>query len=253
MMNKNRLQLTLLAAAWLLLATGSAEAATTAPGALADPTLASTPAVPPAYVSPARSLATMALSPPGRTLPPGVLIADDKGISVARDGAYFLNADKLRPGEVVTKRLTIKNENKGTPLRIALTAQPGEAKGRYNLLDRVKLDLAVDGKTLYSGRVRGDAPPDMTKAPLPLGTWGYGDSRELTIRLTVDEGIQKGYGKSEATFHWTFSAERDAPAAGGQAPKTGDDFSRGAFALGLALSASSCALVAARNRRGRAR
>ncbi|MDR1815888.1 MAG: hypothetical protein LBR00_04300 [Clostridiales Family XIII bacterium] len=210
----------LLAASWLLWATGGAEAA---------------------------------------ALPQGVVIADDKGLSVAHDGAYFLDAQKLRPGEVIVKTLTIRNENKDTPFRLSMLAKPGKSTGRYDLLDKVRLELVMDGKTLYAGRARGDEGADMTKNALALGTWQYGDKKDLTIRLTVGKDIAIGWEKSEATFSWEFIAVRDPAAATknpGQAkgadagaPKTGDAAALWSWAASSCLAFAGAVMVCLRWRR----
>jgi hypothetical protein len=116
----NRIVPALAAAAWLLLATGGVSAAIQPPAAGGG----------------------------DRALPPGVLIADVKGIAVPRTGAYAIDAQNLRPGEVVTKTLTIRNDDADTPFHLGLTAQPGKSTGRYDLLDKVRLELAMDGEVL---------------------------------------------------------------------------------------------------------
>jgi len=185
-----------------------------------------------------------------RELPAGILIADDRGIAAGKDGAFFLDAQHLRPGEVVTKKLTIKNDNRDTPFRLGLSVQPGEATGPSNLLDKVRMELVMDGKTLYEGRVRGTDGVDLTKHELPLGSWKYGDARDLTVRLTVDKDIRIGYQKSEATVGWTFKAVRDTQAAAA-GPKTGDGFLPWVWAFGALFSLMGLALAAARLWAGR--
>jgi len=152
-------------------------------------------------------------------LPAGLLIGDQDGIRVSVDGEYFINAEGLEPGDVITKRLVIMN-TEPYAYRLAMTAVPLEEVGPLRLLDEVHCTLRLDGRTLYSGRVRGDEGINMIINALNLGTYQSGQQRTLEITLTVNPGMEVYYwSSSEAFFKWNFYAVHDVETPG---PKTGE-------------------------------
>jgi LPXTG-motif cell wall-anchored protein len=154
------------------------------------------------------------------TLPPGLLIGDQDGIQVDSEGDYFINAVKLMPGQVITKKLTIKNVEKGAPsFKLTMTAQPLHSEGPIDLLDKVHLHLDLDGKQLYDGRVRGDQGVNMMENALDLGRYSAGDQRVMTITLTVDKDIQISTVISSSNIRWHFYAVKEQ---GADPPKTGE-------------------------------
>jgi hypothetical protein len=153
-------------------------------------------------------------------LPPGLLIGDQNGIQVNRDGDYFIKATGLMPGQVIIKELKIKNTEKdATPFKLSMTAEPLESAGPVNMLDKVQLKLELDGAKLYDGRVRGDEDVNMIENAINLGKYAAGDQKIMTITLTVDNDFQLSHEKSYSNIRWHFYAvkgERPDP------PKTGE-------------------------------
>jgi len=181
-----------------------------------------------------------------RNLPEGFVIGDQDGIHAKTDGTYCIQAEGLRPGEVVRKIVTIQNlELKSSspeweiPWHLSMLAQPGETTGPINLLDRVQLVMKLDGKTVYTGPCRGDGAPNMVANALSLGEYAPGEKRVLDITLTADADWEPGGGRSEALFQWHFYAYRDVDAV---PPKTGFAESYGPYAaIGGCLAL--CALL----------
>jgi hypothetical protein len=166
----------------------------------------------------------------GNNLPNSFLIGDEDGIQVGRDGVYYIDQRKINPGDVFTKSLTIRNleqidstpESK-LPFTLTMTAEPLEESGPVKLLDAVHLNLKLDGKTIYDGRVRGDEGTNMVQNALALGQYASGVTRVLDITLTVDPNMELyNNQKSAADFAWHFYATR-ADATGSKTPKTGVD------------------------------
>ena len=159
------------------------------------------------------------------SLPSGVLIGDQDGIRVDAQGNYYIDARGLNPGDVIHKTVTIQNlsQNDSTPegkvpYMITMTAEALLSQGPVDLLDKVQLVLKLDGRTIYTGRVRGNGAPNMVDRALDLGTYSVGDRRVLDITLTVDPDIKISEKKSEADFKWKFYAYR---AYNTDPPKTG--------------------------------
>ena len=158
-------------------------------------------------------------------LPHGLLIGDQDGIAVDEHGYYYIDARGLLPGEVVRKVLTVQNLEYDNPTPeskvayiITLAAEPLFSRGPVDLLDKVHMEIKLEGKIIYDGKVRGDGTPNMIETPLDLGTYAIGDRRVLDITLTVAPDMEIHEEKSEADFRWHFYAARiiDSPA-----PRTG--------------------------------
>ena len=159
------------------------------------------------------------------TLPSGILIGDESGISVDPHGYYYIDARDLKGGEIITKTITIQNlsQNDNTPegkilYTISVTTEPISSSGPQDLLDKTQLVLKLDGRVIYTGCVRGDGVPNMIETALELGTYKVGERSILDIILSVDDDLQLFEEKSEADFMWKFYAYR---ASESTSPKTG--------------------------------
>jgi len=170
-------------------------------------------------------MAVRATAASEKRLPEGFLIGDQDGINVDSHGYYYIDARGLMPGDVIRKTLTIQNlsQNDATPegkipYTLVMTAEPVYSRGPVDLLDKVHLNMCLDGTDVYDGRSRGDGTPDMTLVPLPLGVYAIGDRKTLEITLTVARDMRIHEEKSEADFRWHFYAYR---ALDSEPPNTG--------------------------------
>jgi len=180
-------------------------------------------------------------------LPSGFLIGDQDGIQVGVDGLYYIDADNLQPGDVITKKLTLQNQSQNDtssagkiPYKLTMRAEPLFSTGPVDLLDAVHLELKLDGKTVYSGRCRGDDDVNMIENALQLGEYKIGDLRVLDIKLTVDPKMIAYEDESEAEFKWIFHAYRDSTV---KPPNTGDPARIGLYVLSLVISGNLLFLV----------
>jgi len=158
-------------------------------------------------------------------LPDGVLIGDQDGIHTDGNGAYYIDARGLKPGDVIHKVITIQNLSHNDtapeakiPYTVTMMAEPVSTSGPVDLLDKVHLTIKLEGQVIYDGRSRGDGPPDMTVTPLQLGTYELGGRKTLDVTLTVAPDMEIHEEKSEADFKWIFYAFRVVEA---EPPKTG--------------------------------
>jgi len=162
-------------------------------------------------------------------LPTGLIIADDTGFQVQSSGMYFIHATDLKPGDIITKTVTISNyERGGSPFRLSMISEPGQITGPADLLEAITLTMRMGNKTLYQGRLKGTDGIDMTQNLLDLGTYKEGDTRHLELILevgafssTTASGTAEG---STAEVAWQFYAVKSPPPEGGgtTVPKTGD-------------------------------
>lgn len=179
-------------------------------------------------------------------LPVGVLIGSQDGLRVPVTGEFFINAEDLEAGDVITKKLTISN-TEPYAYKISMRAEPREESGPLRLLDETRCTLTLDGKVLYDGRVRGDEGINMIVNALDLGTFQSGQQRTLDIRLTVSPEMKKYYyTASEAIFRWYFYAARDERQEG---PKTGEMVKNSMYIVFPALTLAMGVLLLAKRRK----
>jgi LPXTG-motif cell wall-anchored protein len=181
------------------------------------------------------------------TLPPGLLIGDQDGIKVNYEGDYFIKAVNLVPGEVIVKKLTIKNVEKNEPsFKLSMTAQPLQSTGPIDLLNKVRLRLEIDKTLLYDGRIRGDEGVNMIENAIDLGKYSPGDQRVMTITLTVDDDIVISSEKSASNIKWHFYAVKKD---GADPPKTGEIDKNHLLWLGAALALLAATFILTQKRR----
>jgi hypothetical protein len=182
------------------------------------------------------------------SLPDGFLISDENDIKVSRDGAYFIYADNVRPGDTFVKVLQISNLVQDTPFRLTLSAIPGATSGPIDLLDKINLQLTLNSQVLYDGRVYGDSGINMIDDGVDLGLYAEGDSAQLIITLKMADDIDPALftQKSIAEFEWKFSAVRDAD---GGTVKTGDTAQTFLITLCILMIIGICFLLILRKRR----
>ena len=190
-------------------------------------------------------------------LPDGFLIDDENGISVTDAGEYFLYSDNLMPGDVITRTLTLRNLEQGEPFRLYMLGESPESAGPVDWLDNLHLQIALDGQTLYAGRLRGDGEGtrtmqgngvDLIKEGLDLGTFQKGEYGKLEFTVTADAGHLSAEDlreSSSAKINWVFHGLKDAPV---DDPKTGDSLRWGMYIL-LLLLVVLCAVFYSRYRK----
>jgi len=182
-------------------------------------------------------------------LPPGVLIVDSDGIRVSRSGVYFIDASSIQAGDIITKRLTIRNNETNT-VRLAMRSETLEETGPLKLLDEIHMTLTLDGRIIYGGRLRGNGGVDMTTNALDLGTFEGGKESALDIVLKVPADLPQKYTVSEALHRWVFTAKQDPeqPKRPGGSPKMGDIVRWVGYVLIFGVATVSVGLLIAKRR-----
>jgi len=167
----------------------------------------------------------------GQNLPDSFLIDDENGISVPGTGEYFLYSHNLLPGDVITRTLTLRNFEQDVPYRLHLLADAPNSAGAVDWLDNLHLQITLDGRELYAGRLRGDGRNtrrmqgngvDLVGQGLDLGLYERGDYGVLKFVVTADAGHMSTDDlreQSSARINWVFHAIKDVPP---DAPQTGD-------------------------------
>ncbi|MBP1040240.1 cell wall protein [Vagococcus sp. BWB3-3] len=145
------------------------------------------------------------------TLPSGLVIADDSGIVVSKEGDYFVDMPNVLPGDVYTKDITIRSTDEKEPFDIGLRVKKISSTGDIDFNKHVTVSLVLEGKEIYKGPLLGNGEFDWTKESLPLGTYQFGTDRVLKATFTVDKALTAESYKleSEMKYEWKFIAMRD--------------------------------------------
>ncbi|WP_430602370.1 hypothetical protein IGJ02_002708 [Enterococcus sp. DIV0724b] len=148
-----------------------------------------------------------------QTLPPGVVIGDETGISATSEGEYYVDLPNVLPGESYEKTITIRSMDVKEPFELGLLATPESTKGVIDFNKQVKLTLSLDGKKLYQGPLLGNEEFDWTVQPLIIGVCEYGKDQILTAMFEVDKDLTLADYKEESQllYHWTFIATKNQP------------------------------------------
>jgi hypothetical protein len=182
----------------------------------------------------------------GGDLPDSFFIDDENGVSVTGDGAYFLYMDDIMPGDVVTRTLTLRNLEQGDPFAVYMLSEVIGTDGPVDWLDNLHMSITLDGREIYSGRVRGDGMDtrtmkgngaDLLYDGLDLGEFKQGDYGILRFVITADGGHLSAEDykvSSEAKTRFLFNAVNTA-GKGGTPPKTGENVKYGLYFLLLLL------------------
>lgn len=147
------------------------------------------------------------LSVYGETLPPGLLIGDLKGIKINNEGEYFIDLPNIKPGDVYTKELAIRNVDKKEGFDVRLLVEPGKGTGPIDFTKAVNVKLEhKGGDLLYEGGILGTSSYDWTKEQLMLGHFLPGSESTVKATFTVskDLGLADYKEPSEYKFTWHF-------------------------------------------------
>ena len=104
-------------------------------------------------------------------------------IANSLEGEAVFGAVAMRPGDAVTGTVTIGNDGDAAGRFSLAVPSVVDAPGPYGgrLSDRVRLELATAGATIYAG-------PPAGLGDLALGRFAPGEQREYTFTLTLPDG-----------------------------------------------------------------
>ncbi|MFD1900557.1 hypothetical protein GQR36_12220 [Enterococcus termitis] len=87
-----------------------------------------------------------------QTLPPGVIIGDETGISASSEGEYYVDLPNVLPGESYEKTITIRGLDIKEPFELGVLVTPDSSKGVVDFNKLITLTLSIEDKVLYQGR-----------------------------------------------------------------------------------------------------
>ncbi|MBO0439915.1 LPXTG cell wall anchor domain-containing protein [Candidatus Enterococcus ikei] len=148
-----------------------------------------------------------------QTLPPGVVIGDEAGISASSEGEYYVDLPNVLPGESYEKTITIRGMDVKEPFELGILVTPESTKGVINFDKLITLTLFIDGKELYKGPLLGNGEFDWTVQPLIVGICEYGKDQILTavFEINKDLTLEDYKEESQLLYHWTFVATKNQP------------------------------------------
>lgn len=158
------------------------------------------------------------------------------------DSDMFENFKNVLPGDVLTQKITVKNDS-SMQVRIYMKAEP-VSEIHEDFLSQ--LDLTVDCKNKEIFDAAASETAQLTNFTL-LGTFKKAGSTELTVTLTVPEDLGNEYMGSIGIVPWTFMVE-EVPEE--TTPDTGDWFQSEVWLCAIgALAVVLAVLIVVQRRR----
>ncbi len=203
------------------------------------------------------------------SLPPGLVIADEKGIHAQSDGKYFIEHNGIEPGLTFEKNVTISNYGiDNQSYRLSLRFSEGDEKhpilkkGKVDLNKAITIKMTMRGKNLYSGDLTGKGLLKSGTTSVDLGSFKPGETENLKINFSVRDNDKDDWSnKSQSDSYWIFHAVEDTKVEPpkkiikpfGRLPQTGYDMRNVllGFILGLLLISLVIVVTIKRSKRKR--
>ena len=156
-----------------------------------------------------------------QSLPDGVVIGDEAGISASSEGEYYVDLPKVLPGESYEKTITIRSLDIKEPFELGLLSNPKSSKGPIDFNKHILLTLTLENKEIYKGSLLGNGQFDWSIQPLVIGTCKYGEDQILKARFDIDKTLTNEDYKedSQLLYHWTFVATKNQVKPSNSTPK----------------------------------
>lgn len=141
-------------------------------------------------------------------LPSGMVIGDDQGISVRKNGEYLLEVNDVMPGKSWNSTISIINMEKDMSYHLSMLISPPTVTGSLDLSKAIQMTLRYEKTIVYQGPVSGiSSDMNLQNKALDLGTFKAGDSRALEVELSLSgeytkkDFVQKNIMENIWIFH----------------------------------------------------
>lgn len=126
-------------------------------------------------------------------LPEGIVIGDDKGITVQPDGTYLMDIRGILPGDSYDVTISLMNvDEKGQPYELFFWIDPPkQIEGPINFAEALSMTMTYQDQTIYNGIVAGTGTPNLQKEEYSLGIYRPGDSKALKVAMRMDSKYTK--------------------------------------------------------------
>ncbi|MBO0454485.1 hypothetical protein [Candidatus Enterococcus murrayae] len=146
------------------------------------------------------------VSAAAKNLPDGFLVGDEDGINITKDGGYFFNLDDLKPGDMVKRKLIIKNL-RDEAYDLKLVIRPKSKTGKIDLIENISMQILFEDQEVYQGNLgtNNDGSKEVS-----FGSIAARSEKAAVIDLVVND-VKKWNqlyysGPSEAEVEWQFIA-----------------------------------------------
>ena len=133
------------------------------------------------------------------------LVGDSEGIIFIPGEEPFLNKLDMLPGDSVQRELIIENKYDKS-YELFLKAERVTAKEKFDLLNKLELQVIYNNKVIYEGPASGE---DGLETNISLGSYNPGDKSSLVAIVKLDgKTIGNEYKNKLVQVDWIFTAVR---------------------------------------------
>ncbi|MGC6770346.1 hypothetical protein [Enterococcus sp. LJL51] len=172
-----------------------------------------------------------------KELPQGMVIGDDQGIFVKKNGKYLVEVNDVMPGKKWHTTISMINMEKDTPYSLTmLISKPSLIAGSLDLSTAIQMKITYENEIVYEGPVSGiNLTQNLQNTALELGTFKAGDSRAMEVDFSLSgEYTKKDFSEKNVMENvWNFYAvktkstdsneiENNKPL--GKLPQTGEEW-----------------------------
>ncbi|MTD38337.1 hypothetical protein GIX45_06825 [Erwinia sp. CPCC 100877] len=122
-----------------------------------------------------------------KELPQGIVIGDNQGILVKKDGKYLVEVNDVMPGKKWHTTISMINMEKDIPYKLTmLISAPRLITGSLDLSTAIQMKITYENKIVYEGPVSGiSLTQNLQNTALELGTFKAGDSRAMEVDFSL--------------------------------------------------------------------
>lgn len=142
-------------------------------------------------------------------VPSGIIIGDERGLRIEKNGEYLINIDNVMPGKSWEKTISIVNMEESSLYNLDFMISQTTASGSLDLSKALQMIMTYRGEVIYSGPASGISKnKNLQVTPENLGTFVGGDSRALNVKFSLSGEYTNEDFSEKNIFEcvWTFTA-----------------------------------------------
>ncbi|MGO3732198.1 MAG: hypothetical protein ACTJHC_03360 [Vagococcus sp.] len=141
-------------------------------------------------------------------LPKGVIVGDEQGGTITKNGNYFFKLKELFPGDYISRDIDIENK-RNEPYELEMEIEPLEQKGPVNLIKDIEMKMTYNSDSIFKGNlVSEDKNETQVGSTINFGKIEPGSHQTVHIDLHVNPYIPLSNIKaaeSMALVRWHFN------------------------------------------------
>lgn len=119
---------------------------------------------------------------------------------------FFSNFGRAMPGDVLKDSISISNTTDSRAEILFCTGMESLTEEQMELLERIGLELYLDGQCFYSGDLKAAG----LRENISLGKFAPGESASLDFRLNIPAELDNSYALRDTAVNWIFSVKDEA-------------------------------------------